>query len=169
MVAVSERIGRSIVRAAFPSPFVAVKINLRILAGVGLALAAANLPGGGLAAKTALPPRFEVASEREARLLAGPQAVAVVGTGSMRPYIPASADPRKIVAFAATEPTPYDELKKGELVLYRWKGGLVVHQIVARQGENWISSGLGNAHYDAVHVTRQTYERRVVRVYVIRP
>ena len=146
-----------------------MNITLRFLAGVGLALAAANLPGGGLAAKTALPPRYEVASELEARQLAGPQAVAVVGTGSMRPYIPGSADPRQIVAFAATETTPYEELKTGQLVLYRWKGALIIHQIVARQGENWISSGLGNARYDAVHVTRQTYERRVVRVYVIRP
>jgi hypothetical protein len=40
---------------------------------------------------------------------------------------------------------------------------------VARQGDNWISSGLANRRYDAVHVTRETYDRRVVRVYVIKP
>lgn len=87
----------------------------------------------------------------------------------MRPYIPASTDPRRIVAYASTEQTPYAELQKGELVVYRWQGGFIVHQIVARQGDNWISSGLANRRYDAVHVTRETYDRRVVRVYVIKP
>ena len=146
-----------------------MKTSLRLITVLGLALLTANTTGGYRAAKSGLPPRYEVASEHEARQLAGPQAVAVVGTGSMKPYIPASPDPRKIVAFAATEPTPYDELKKGELVLYRWKDGLVIHQIVARQGEGWISSGLGNPFYDGTRVTRATYDRRVVCVYVIKP
>ena len=150
------------------TPFVAVKINLRFLAVLAIGLFLANTHGGTLAAKSALPPRYEVTSVREARLLAGPQCVAILGTGSMRPYIPSSPDPRQIVAYAATEPTSYDELRKGELVIYRWKEGLVIHQIVARQGESWISSGLANRRYDAEHVTRESYHRRVVRVYVIK-
>jgi hypothetical protein len=144
-----------------------VTIKIRFFAALAICLFLANTPGGSLAAKSALPPRFEVAALRDARLLAGPHCVAVLGTGSMRPYIPASADPRQIVAFAALENTPYAELQKGELVVYRWRGSYVIHQIVAQQGDNWISSGLANRRYDAQHVTLETYYRRVVRVYVI--
>jgi hypothetical protein len=143
--------------------------KIRFLAVLAIGLCLANTSGGSLAAKSALPPRYEVATPREARLLAGPQCIAVLGTGSMRPYIPASPDPRQIVAYASTEKTPYAELQKGELVVYRWQGGFIVHQIVARQGDSWISSGLSNRRYDALHVTRETYDCRVVRVYVIKP
>jgi hypothetical protein len=143
--------------------------QLRFLAVLAIGLCLANTRGGSLAAKSALPPRYEVATLRDARLRAGSQCVAVLGSGSMRPYIPASSDPSRIVAYASTENTPYQDLQKGELVIYRWKGGFILHQIVARQGDSWISSGLGNPRYDAEHVTRETYARRVVRVYVIKP
>jgi hypothetical protein len=141
----------------------------RITWAIGLALFAAQAVDIRHAGKSALPPRYEVASAREARILAGAKCVAVLGTGSMRPYIPASANPRQIVAFAATEPTPYEDLQKGQLVLYHWKGELVIHQIVARQGEGWISSGLSNPRYDGMRVTQASYYRRVIGVYIIKP
>jgi hypothetical protein len=140
----------------------------RFLAFFALALLVAQPSGSDLVAKSGLPPRYEVASEALARLLAGKQAVAVLGTGSMRPYIPASPNPQQIVAIAVTELAPYEELKNGELVVFRFKDSLVIHQIVAREGDRWISSGLANRHYDATRVSRETYERRVVRVYVIK-
>jgi len=114
-----------------------------------------------------LPPRYLVETEQEARQLASPPTIDVLGTGSMRPYIPASADPRQVVAVADVEFAPYDQLKKGDLVIYRFEKKLVVHQIAARQGKSWITSGISNSYYDGPSVNRETYHSRVVRVYVI--
>lgn len=114
-----------------------------------------------------LPPRFFVETEHEARQLASPPTIDVLGTGSMRPYIPASADPRQVVAIADVEFAPYEQLKKGDLVIYRFEKKLVVHQIAARQGKSWITSGISNSYYDGPSVNRETYHSRVVRVYVI--
>jgi hypothetical protein len=118
-------------------------------------------------AKSMLPPRYIVNTEQEARTLGWPQTVAVAGTGSMRPYIPGSSDPNDVVAIAAVECPPYEALNKGDLVIYSREKQLVIHQIVARQGENWIASGLNNSHYDGPVVNRDTFKSRVKRVYIL--
>jgi hypothetical protein len=119
-------------------------------------------------AKSLLPPRYVVNSEQEAHTLGGwPQTVPVAGTGSMKPYIPGSTDPNDVVAVAAVESPPYEALKKGDLVIYRWKNKLVIHQIVARQGKNWIAAGLNNSYYDGPVVSRETFLNRVKQVYVL--
>ncbi len=116
-----------------------------------------------------LPPRFYVSTEQEARVLAWPEAIRVSGSGSMRPYIPASSDPNAVVAVAAVEQPPYESLKKGDLVVFHWKDSYVIHQVAARQGDNWITSGIHNPRYDGPRLSRETYHSRVVRVYIIDP
>ncbi len=146
-----------------------MKIILIILAILAVAFFSVNTTSEHHAAKSPLPPRYVVNTEQEARWLAWPQPFAVSGTGSMKPYIPASRHPGEIVAVAAVERPPYEYLKKGDLVIYRWNNKLVIHQIVARQGESWITSGLNNSYYDGPRVNRETFQSRVVRVYIIAP
>lgn len=116
-----------------------------------------------------LPPRVVVKTQSEAIRLAGTEVLPVKGTGSMKPYIPESEDPDKVVAILAIEKPPYEELKKGDLVVFTSKDSQVVHQIAAAQGDKWITSGLDNSNYDGPALTRETYFGRVARVYVIDP
>ncbi len=144
-----------------------MKIFLIIIAILVVAFLAVATPAAFRFAKPSLPPRYVVKTEQEARRLAGQNAVIVLGTGSMQPYIPASGNPGDVVAIATVERAPYDYLKKGDLVVYSWDRMFIIHQIMARQGKSWISSGLNNAHYDGPRVNRDTYHSRVVRIYII--
>lgn len=114
-----------------------------------------------------LPPRIVVNTVEEALKLAGPDLYPVKGTGSMKPYIPESDDPDKVVAILAVDKPPYEDLKKGDLVIFRADGSQVVHQIAAAQGEKWITSGIDNQHYDGPALDRETFVGRVLRVYVL--
>lgn len=114
-----------------------------------------------------LPPRVIVKTEADAIRLAGTNIFPVKGTGSMKPYIPESDDPDKVVAILAVDNPPYEDLKKGDLVVFRLKEAQVVHQIAAAQGDKWITSGLDNSRYDGPALTRETFVSRVVKVYVI--
>lgn len=120
-----------------------------------------------------LPPRIECRAEAEARALAGPGALAVLGTGSMAPFIPPAPigqDPGKtIVAYAVTELATYADIQAGDLCLYtaEWTPGLVMHQAAQRDSLGWIMSGLGNAHSEARwRVTPANFRGIVARVYV---
>jgi len=144
-----------------------MKIFLIIIAILVVAFFAVSTPVAFRFTTPSLPPRYFVKTEQEARRLAGQNAVIVLGTGSMQPYIPASADPGDVVAIATVERAPYEYLKKGDLVVYSWNNIFIVHQIMAPQGKSWISSGLHNSHYDGPRVNRETYHSRVVRVYII--
>jgi hypothetical protein len=149
-------------------PTAAMKITFIILAILTIAFFIVSPASERATAKPPpLPPRYLVETEHEARRLASSPTIEVLGTGSMRPYIPASADPRQVVAIADVEFAPYDQLKKGDLVIYRHEKKLVIHQIAARQGKSWITSGISNSYYDGPSVNRDTYHSRVVRVYVI--
>lgn len=132
-----------------------------------LALLIAGATAACRSAKSLLPPSYIVNTEQEAHTLGWPQTVAVAGTGSMQPYIPGSSNPDDVVAIEAVECPPYDSLKTGDLVVYRSGKKLVIHQIVARQGENWIASGLNNSHYDGPVVNRETFQSRVKCVYIL--
>ena len=144
-----------------------MKIILITLAILAVAFFAVSTPLTQRVISSSLPPRYIVKTEQEARRLAGESAVIVLGTGSMQPYIPASADPGNVVAIAAVERAPYEYLKKGDLVVYNWNNMFIIHQIMGRQGACWISSGLNNPHYDGPRVNRDTYHSRVVRIYII--
>jgi hypothetical protein len=144
-----------------------MKLFLIIVAILVVAFFVVATPVAFRPAKPSLPPRHVVQTEQEARRLAGQSAVIVLGTGSMHPYIPATVNPNQIVAIAAVERAPYDYLKKGDLVVYKWENTFIIHQIMGRQGKSWISSGINNPHYDGPRVTPETYHSRVVRIYII--
>jgi hypothetical protein len=144
-----------------------MKLAPALLAIPFIALIVISTTAACRSAKSLLPPRHVVNSEAEAHTLGWPETVPIAGTGSMKPYIPGSPDPNDVVAIAAVECPPYESLNKGDLVIYRWKNKLVIHQIVAKQGKSWIASGLNNPHYDGPVVTRETFLKRVKQVYVL--
>lgn len=120
-----------------------------------------------------LPPRIECRDEAEARTLAGPAAIAVLGTGSMAPFIPAALpgqDPRKtVVAYAVIEPATYADIQAGDLCIYEteWTPGLVMHPAAMKDFGGWIMSGTGNARSEARwRVTPANFRGIVARVYV---
>lgn len=117
-----------------------------------------------------LPPRIICASEAEAKEKAGLGALGVLGTGSMVPFIPASpANPQSIVAYAAPSGKRFNELRKGDLVVYYadWAKGNVIHQAAERDGKGWIMSGLGNARSESfARVTEKDFFFHVEAVYV---
>lgn len=110
-----------------------------------------------------LPPRTVCADQGEAWLQAtawalqhGGNAVAVLGTGSMAPYIPAAAagrDPRQtVVAYVVTKPgATYADIKAGDLCLYlaeRAPSLCVLHVAALQDAWGWIMSGLHNRTYE---------------------
>lgn len=120
-----------------------------------------------------LPPRIECRDQLDARTRAGAGAYAVLGTGSMAPFIPASLhgqDPRQtLVAYAVTEPASYADIQAGDLCIYspEFHNGLVIHQAAQRDSLGWIMSGLGNARSEAAwRVTSANFKGIVARVYV---
>ena len=121
-----------------------------------------------------LPPRVECASQAEARDLAGLHGVAILGTGSMAPYIPpapAGRDPlRTVCAFAVLDASAsFDSITPGALCIYApgWaNGGLVIHVAAEKDRAGWIMSGLNNAHSEAAwRVTPANFRGIVRRVY----
>jgi hypothetical protein len=117
-----------------------------------------------------LPPRIVCASEAEAKEKAGLGALGVLGTGSMVPFIPASpANPQMVVAYAAPSGKRFNELQKGDLVVYyaSWARGNVIHQAAQQDGKGWIMSGLGNKHSEAfARVVAEDFVCHVEAVYV---
>lgn len=122
-----------------------------------------------------LPPKIECADQAEARSRAGLYAIAVLGTGSMQPYIsaaPAGSDPMKtVVAYAKLElAATYDDVQPGDLLLYGadWANGQsVMHQAARKDSDGWIMSGTANAHSESRwRVTEKNFRGIVARVYV---
>ena len=119
-----------------------------------------------------LPPAIDCRDEAEARTLAGPGAIKVLGTGSMVPFIPAALpgqDPLKtVVAYVVIEPATFDDIQPGDLCIYaaEWTTGFVIHQAAMKDGGGWIMSGLGNAHSEARwRVTPANFKGIAARVY----
>lgn len=98
----------------------------------------------------ALPARVVCSGQQEAKEMAGGGAVAVLGTGSMAPFIP-SGDPKAVVAYAKPGAGSYSSVKKGDLVVYyaKWAGGFVIHQAVSKDSGGWIMSGLNNSRSES--------------------
>ena len=120
-----------------------------------------------------LPLRIACASQAEAQALA-PGAVAVLGTGSMAPYIPASRsglDPLATVcAYVVLVPgARYTDITPGALCIYvpAWAGRHVMHQAAAQDAAGWIMTGLHNEHYEnRERVTALNFIGLVARTYV---
>ncbi len=128
-----------------------------------------------------LPPRTVCADESAARaqatawaLQSGGSVVAVLGTGSMAPYIPAAAagrDPRAtIVAYAVTRPgATYADIRPGDLCLYlaEWAPAqCVLHVAALYDALGWIMSGLHNRTYEnAVRVTPANFRGLTAAVF----
>jgi hypothetical protein len=114
----------------------------------------------------ALPPSFTVAPhEIDGMLREGYPLVAVLGTGSMQPYIPAGEGR---VAWCMIDRCDFRVLGKGDLVVFRTPSGNVVHQLSELTAEGWTATGLHNSHYDSTRVTAETFVGRVVKTYLLK-
>lgn len=121
-----------------------------------------------------LPPRVVCASRAEAERQAGGGAVAVLGTGSMAPYIPAAGaglDPlATICAYVVLVPgATVADVTEGALCIYvpNWAGRNVMHQAAAFDGGGWIMTGLHNKTYEnSERMTGEKFVGLVARTYV---
>jgi hypothetical protein len=112
-----------------------------------------------------LPPSFTVAPhEIDGMLREGYPLIAVLGTGSMQPYIPAGEG---VVAWVMVERCDFRVLGQGDLVVFRTPSGNVVHQLAQLTSAGWITSGLHNSSYDTTRVYHETFVGRVVKTYII--
>jgi hypothetical protein len=95
--------------------------------------------------------------------------VAIKGTGSMRPLIPAGK-PDEIVAWAVVDNSrDFALLSAGDIVVFTHKnGGLIIHELNVLDGEGWISSGSYNKFYDSGRVTRQNLRGVVTSIYKLK-
>ncbi len=128
-----------------------------------------------------LPPRVVCADRQAAMDEAGAWAranggvvIAVLGTGSMAPYIPAAPAgeaPRKfIAAYVVMLPGGYNDIKRGKLCIYRaeWDAKLyVLHQAAQSDGLGWVMSGLHNSRSEPQwRVTPANFIGITARVFV---
>ena len=114
----------------------------------------------------ALPPSFTVAQhEINGMLREGYPLVAVLGTGSMQPYIPAGEGR---VAWCLIERCDFRVLGKGDLVVFRTKQGNILHQLAELTPEGWITTGLHNSNYDTTTVSIDNFIGRVVKTYIVK-
>ncbi len=111
-------------------------------------------PSSGLDARSAL-----VAANTIAAHIPGARVFTVMATGSMRPTFDEKA-------FLVVEPTPFDELKVGDVItfLHPKMGAPIVHRIFEKRGESFWTKGDYNARPDNEYVTRGNYGMRVVAV-----
>jgi len=120
-----------------------------------------------------LPPREVCASQAEAaqRALAhSGRVIGVLGTGSMRPYIPAG-DPTKVVALVVLrDGGTFPDIAPGDLLVYRptfLAVGAYAHQAAQRDALGWIASGLANAQSESSsRVTSDNFIGIVARTFV---
>jgi len=95
-------------------------------------------------------------------------AVRVLGTGSMRPTIPAGRHD-EVVAIVIYEPCPdFDSLRVGKPVIFKHPSGLIVHQLAKLTPSGWVTTGSANAGYDTGTVTKENLRGLVVKIYNIK-
>ena len=112
-----------------------------------------------------MPPITEVSHHDINQMLRdGADLVAVRGTGSMRPLIPAGDG---IVAYALVERCDYSQLKRDNLVVFSTTKGNVIHQLAQATPQGWITSGSANGAYDAGRVTASNFHSRAVQIYTL--
>ena len=121
-----------------------------------------------------LPLRIVAKSQQEARTLAGLGAVAVLGTGSMAPYIaaaPKGSDPfATVMAYVVTvQGATIADVRAGSLCIYvpEWAGRHVMHQAASFSEGGWIMTGLGTKSYETTErMTRRNFVGIVSRTYI---
>ena len=143
-------------------------LALGLVVVLGLALRSERVLTAGL------PLRIVAKSQEEARTLAGLGAVAVLGTGSMAPYIaaaPKGSDPfATVMAYVVTaQGATIADVKVGSLCIYvpDWAGRHVMHQAASFSEGGWIMTGLGTKTYEtAERMTGRNFVGIVSRTYI---
>ena len=143
-------------------------LALGLVVVLGLALRSERVLTAGL------PLRIVAKSQQEAQTLAGLGAVAVLGTGSMAPYIaaaPKGSDPlATVMAYAVTvQGATIADVRAGSLCIYvpEWAGRHVMHQAASFADGGWIMTGLGNKGYEnAERMTGRNFVGIVSRTYI---
>lgn len=152
------------------------------LAAIGLIVALASGVYWQRILTVNLPPRVDSATRVESSTLAqkeleaaGGKLVAVLGTGSMAPYIPPAPfglDPRKaVVAYVVTRPgAVFSDIRPGFLVIYEYApepGSHYLHVAAQKTVTGWIMSGLHNARSESwTRVTEQNFQAIAAKVFV---
>ena len=114
----------------------------------------------------ALPPSSYIAPhEIDAMLREGYRLVAIMGTGSMQPYIPAGEGR---VAWVLVDRCDFRLLGAGDLIVFSTPKGNVCHQLATLTAAGWITSGLHNSSYDTTRVYPETFLGRVVKTYIVK-
>ena len=143
-------------------------LALGLVVVLGLALRSERVLTAGL------PLRIVAKSQQEAQTLAGLGAVAVLGTGSMAPYIaaaPKGSDPfATVMAYVVTvQGATIADVKAGSLCIYvpDWAGRHVMHQAASFSEGGWIMTGLGTKSYETTErMTRRNFVGIVSRTYI---
>lgn len=143
-------------------------LALGLVVVLGLALRSERVLTAGL------PLRIVAKSQQEAQTLAGLGAVAVLGTGSMAPYIaaaPKGSDPfATVMAYVVTvQGATIADVRAGSLCIYvpEWAGRHVMHQAASFADGGWIMTGLGTKSYETTErMTRRNFVGIVSRTYI---
>jgi hypothetical protein len=143
-------------------------LALGLVVVLGLALRSERVLTAGL------PLRIVAKSQQEAQTLAGLGAVAVLGTGSMAPYIaaaPKGSDPfATVMAYVVTvQGATIADVKAGSLCIYvpDWAGRHVMHQAASFSEGGWIMTGLGTKSYETTErMTGRNFVGIVARTYI---
>ena len=117
------------------------------------------------------PPIIDIDSfEMDSILRTHSNVIAIKGTGSMRPLIPASDNPNEIVAWAVVDGSKdFATLHSGQIVVFRHKdAGFLIHELSLLDKDGWISSGAYNKFYDSGRVTRENLRGVVISIYKLR-
>jgi uncharacterized protein YxeA len=147
-----------------------VKTALPIILGVlALVIGSFFIVRGHNAMIRSLPPVVDSThAEVQSLMLAGADMVAVLGTGSMQPYIPAGKqNSSEIVAYVQVERVAFDKLRRGDLIIFRFGNLNILHQLAAKDGDGWIASGLHNERYDYPRVNVGNFVGRVSKTYLL--
>ena len=114
----------------------------------------------------ALPPSVNVSAyEIDAMLREGYHLVAIMGAGSMQPYIPAGEGR---VAWVLVDRCDFRLLGAGDLIVFSTPKGNICHQLATLTAAGWITSGLHNSSYDQTRVYPETFVGRVVKTYIVK-
>ena len=110
-----------------------------------------------------LPRKVVIHSKEEIKSMDG--VFAILGTGSMAPYIKGGS-PTTIVAYAATDKkSKCESIIIKDLIIYKRNGSFIIHQVVGKDSDGWIVSGFNNKFYDSVRITDENFVAKVIFVY----
>ena len=103
----------------------------------------------------------------------GYKVTAVLGTGSMAPYIPASPegkDPMKTVMAYAVVGGDFKDVHTGTLCVYAPEGldYQIIHLAVSFVNGGWIMTGLANKHYETWwRMTPKEFRGYAIKVFLV--